>query len=97
MKKFIVERNLPGAENLSPVELRSLAQTFCDCAEQLEKTYVWIQSFITGDKIYCLVLAESEDIVRRHARLGKLPVNSISEVKAIIDPVTPTLLNHNAS
>ena len=86
MKKYIVERNLPGAENLSPAELQSLAQTFCDVACKLEGIYIWVQSFITEDKIYCIVLAESEETVRTHARMGRFPVNLISEVKTIIDP-----------
>jgi len=86
MKKYIVERNLPGAENLSHDELQSLAQTFCDVAGKLEGIYIWLQSFITKDKIYCVVLAESEEAIRAHARIGKLPINVISEVKTIIDP-----------
>ena len=86
MKKYIVERNLPGAENLSHDELQSLAQTFCDVAGKLEGIYIWVQSFITEDKIYCVVLAESEDAIRAHARIGKVPVNVISQVKTIIDP-----------
>ena len=85
MKKFIVERNLPGAENLSPAELRSLAQTFCDVACNLTGIYIWIQSFITEDKIYCIVLSENVETIREHGRAGRIPVNTISEVRTIID------------
>jgi len=88
MKKFVVERNLPGAGNLSPEELQSITQTSNAAVTQLGKPYHWIESFITGDKIYCVHVAESEEVVREHARLGKFPVNTISEVKAIIDPST---------
>lgn len=88
MKKFVVERNLPGAGNLSEQELQSIAETSCNAISRLEKPYHWIQSFITGDKIYCIHIAESEEVIREHARLGKFPVNSICEVKTIIDPVT---------
>jgi len=88
MKKYVVERNLPGAENLSGIELQNLAQTFCDAACELGERYVWLQSFITQDKIYCIVLAESEDVVREHARRGKIPVNIISEMKTTISPAT---------
>jgi hypothetical protein len=87
MKKFVVERNLPGAGNLSAEELQAISQTSCEAIDNLGKPYHWIQSFITGDKIYCIHIAESEEVVREHARLGKFPVNTISEVKAIIDPV----------
>ncbi len=91
MKKYIVERNLPGAENLSTAELQALAQTFCDTACKLEGTYIWLESFMTEDKIYCIVEAESKEIIREHARLGNIPVNTISEVRTIIDQGTAVL------
>lgn len=88
MKKFIIERNLPGAGNLSAEELQAISQTSCDVVSQLGKPYHWIQSFVTDDKIYCVHIAESEEVVREHARMGKFPINSIAEVKAVIDPLT---------
>jgi hypothetical protein len=88
MKKFVVERNLPGAGNLSAEELRAIAKTSCDVVNQMGKPYHWIQSYITGDKIYCIHIAESEEVIREHAKLGKFPVNSVNEVKTIIDPVS---------
>ena len=88
MKKFVIERNLPGAGNLSPEELQAISQTSCETVNQLGKPYHWVQSFVTGDKIYCVHIAESEEVVREHARLGKFPINTVSEVKAIIDPTT---------
>lgn len=88
MKKFVVERNLPGAANLTPEELQAISQTSCEAIIQLGKPYHWVQSFITGDKIYCIHIAESEEVIREHARLGNFPINTVSEVKAIIDPVT---------
>jgi hypothetical protein len=88
MKKFIVERNLPGAGNLSPEELQAISRTSCDAIDQLKQPYHWIESFITGDKIYCVHIAKNAQAVREHSRLGKFPINTISEVKAIIDPTT---------
>ena len=88
MKKFVVERNLPGAGSLSAQELQVMSETSCNAISQVGKPYHWVQSFITGDKIYCIHIAESEEVIREHARLGKFPVNTISEVKTIIDPVT---------
>jgi len=85
MKKFVIERNLPGAENLSSEELQALAQTFCDSEAKVEEGYVWMHSYITGDKIYCIALAENEEAIRMHARAGNIPVNTISEVKTVID------------
>ena len=88
MKKFVVERILPGAGNLTPEELQSISQTSCKVVGQLGKPYHWIQSFITDDKIYCIHIAESEAVVREHARLSKLAINTVAEVKATIDPIT---------
>ena len=88
MKKFVVERNFPGAGNLTAEELQSISQTSCEAIDKLKKPYYWLQSFITGDKIYCIHIAESEEVIREHAKLGKFPINIISEVKTIIDPLT---------
>lgn len=88
MKKFVVERNLPGAGNMSPEELQAISETSCAVVSGLGKPYYWIQSFVTNDKIYCIHIAESEEVIREHARIGNFPVNSIAEVKAIIDPLT---------
>ena len=92
MKKFIIERILPGAGNLSPEELQSISKTSCEVVTQLGKPYHWIQSFVTDDKIYCVHVAESESVIREHARLGNFPINKVSEVKAVIDPQTSTHL-----
>ncbi len=88
MKKFVVERNLPGAGNLTPEELQTISQTSCEILNQLGKPYHWIQSFVTGDRIYCIHIAESEEVIREHARRCNFPVNTVAEVKAIIDPLT---------
>jgi hypothetical protein len=88
MKKFIIERNLPGAGNLSPEELQSIAQTSGKVIDQAGNSYQWIQSFVTEDKIYCVHIAESEEAVHAHSKLGNLPVHTVSEVKVVIDPPT---------
>jgi Protein of unknown function (DUF4242) len=92
MKKFVIERSLPGAGNLSPEELQSISQTSCEVVNQLGKPYHWIQSFVTDDKIYCIHIAESEEVIHEHARLGKFPANTIAEVKAVMDPLTSNKL-----
>ena len=88
MKKFVIERILPGAGNLSPEELQAISKTSCEVVAQLGKPYHWIQSFVTDDKIYCIHIAESEEMVREHARLCKIPINTVVEVKAVIDRTT---------
>jgi hypothetical protein len=88
MKKFVIERNLPGAGNLSAEELKAFARTSCEAAGQPGKPHRWIQSFITEDKIYCIHIAESAEVLREHAKNTRLPVNTITEIKFIIDPLT---------
>ena len=88
MKKFVIERNLPGAGNLSPAELQTIAQTSCNTISEMGQLYQWTQSFVTDDKIYCIHIAENEEAVREHARRGGFPINTVSEVKAVIDPAT---------
>ena len=92
MKKFMVERNMPGAGNLSAEELQTIAQTSCQIIDQMGKPYHWLESFITADKMYCVHIAETEQMVRLHSRLRKFPVNTISEVKMVFDPITYNLL-----
>jgi hypothetical protein len=92
MKKFLIERNLPGAGNLTPQELQDIARASCEVVCQLGRPYHWIQTFVTQDKLYCIHIAESEELVREHARLGKFPINTISEVMTVIDPLTSNLL-----
>lgn len=88
MKKFLIERELPGAGSLSAEDLQAISQTSCDVVNGLGKPYHWVQSYVTGDKIYCIHIAESEVVVRQHAAKGKFPVTSIAEVTTIIDPTT---------
>jgi len=92
MKKFIIERNLPGAGNLTPEELQIISEASCDAIARLGKPYHWIQSYITNDRIYCVHIAESEAVVREHAKLANVPINTVNEVITIIDPVTSNAL-----
>lgn len=88
MPKYVVEREVPGASNLSVEELRAIAQTSNSVLDEMDVPYHWVQSFVAGDKIYCVHIAPDEETVREHARRGGFPANSISEVKAMIDPTT---------
>jgi hypothetical protein len=88
MKKFMIERNLPGAGNLTPAELQQISQTSCGVLRNMGPEIQWQQSFVTGDKIYCVYLAPNEEMVLEHARQGGFPANMVSEIKTIIDPVT---------
>jgi hypothetical protein len=86
MKKFIIERNFPGAGNLTQQELQAMSSLSCHAILRLGNSYHWIQSYITEDKIYCIHIARNEDFLRHHARMGNFPIHMIAEVKTIIDP-----------
>jgi hypothetical protein len=88
MPKFIIERDLPGAAQLSAEELAVITQTSNKVLKEMGLPYHWVQSFVAGDKIYCIHIAPDEDAVREHAQRGGFPADLITEVKAIIDPAT---------
>lgn len=91
MRKFIIEREIPGAENLTDEELRNIAVTSNKAVEDLNAPYHWIQTYVAGNKLYCVHVAEDEEAVREHARLGGFPVNLVTEVKAIFDSSTASV------
>lgn len=88
MNRFIIERELPGAGSLSADELQAISQKSCQVLAELGTDVQWQHSYVTTDKIYCVYLAASEDLVREHARRGGFPANTISQVSVIIDPTT---------
>ena len=88
MPKYVIERELPGAGQLSPQELQGIAQTSCGVLRQLGPEVQWVQSYVTADKIYCVYIAPNEQLVREHAQKGGFPANAINQVTTIIDPTT---------
>ena len=88
MPKYVIEREIPGAGNLSQAELQGISQKSCGVLQELGPQVQWIHSYVTGDKIYCVYHAANADLVRKHAELGGFPANAINEVKNVIDPAT---------
>ena len=87
MPKFPIEREIPGAGNLTPAELRSVSQKSCSVIRTLPGVQ-WVESFVTDNKIYCVYIAPNEQAVRDHATQGGFPANSISVIRRMIDPTT---------
>ena len=85
MPKFIIERQVPGAANFSVEDLRALSKKSREVLCTLGSDIQWIHSYVAGDKIFCIYLAPSADLIREHARLGGFPANSITEISSIID------------
>ena len=88
MPKFVIEREMSGAGQLSAAELQGASQNSCGVLSQMGPQIQWVQSFVTGDKIYCVYIAPTEEMVRQHADKAGLPANRISAVTAVIDPTT---------
>ena len=88
MPKYVIERDIPGAGDLTPEELKAISQTSCGVLRNLGPSIQWVQSYVTQDKIYCVYNAPNEDLVREHAAQGGFPANRISRVLSTIDPVT---------
>jgi hypothetical protein len=88
MPKYVIERELPGAGDLSAEELQGISQTSCGVLNDMGPSIQWVDSQVTDDKIYCTYTAPNEEMIRRHAEQGGFPANKVSEVRATIDPTT---------
>ena len=88
LKKFIIERDIPGAGDLSQEQLREVSRNSRKSLERLGPQIQWLHSFVTDDKVYCVYLAPDEDTVRKHAEMTGIPANRISAVRRLIDPST---------
>ncbi|MDT7689028.1 MAG: hypothetical protein QOJ70_3296 [Acidobacteriota bacterium] len=88
MPKFLIEREINGAGDLSAGELQAVSQKSCGVLRELGPQIQWVESYVTGDKIYCVYIAPDEAMVREHAARGGFPANRVSEIKRMIDPTT---------
>jgi len=88
MPKYVIEREIPGAGKLSSQELKGISQKSCGVLNKMGPQIQWLQSYVTGDKIYCVYIAPNEKMVREHAKQGGFPANRVSEVASVIDPTT---------
>ena len=88
MPKFLIEREIPGIGNLSDAEIREAARKSVAVLRSMGPEIQWLQSYVTGDKLYCVYLAPDETTIREHAKRGGFPANRISAVRRMIDPST---------
>jgi hypothetical protein len=86
--KFLIEREIPGAGGLSAEELQSISQKSCGVLREMGPQIQWVESYVTGDKVYCVYIAPDEAAVREHATRGGFPANRVSEIRRMIDPTT---------
>jgi len=88
MQKYIIEREIPGAGKFSAEHLKEISQASCGVLSNMGTGIQWVHSYVAGDKIYCIYNAQNEDLIREHATKGHFPVNAVTVVSAMIDPVT---------
>jgi hypothetical protein len=88
MPKYIIERDSPGAGQLTPEDLKGISQKSCSVLRTLGPEIQWIESYVTDDKVYCVYRAPSEELIREHATQGGFPITSIRTVHTMIDPTT---------
>ena len=86
MLKFVIEREIPNAGDLSDAELQAISRKSLQVLEELGPKIHWLHSYITGDKVYCVYLATDEAIIQEHARRVGVPANRVSVVRRLIDP-----------
>src|ERR1700730_2575815 len=88
MKTYLIEREIPGAGKLTADQLKAISQTSCTVLKEMGPQIQWIQSYVTGNKIYCIYKAENEELIREHAKKGGFPANFIMEISSVISPAT---------
>ena len=88
MPKYLIERDILGAGKLTAAELQGISQKSCGVLRGMGPQIQWLQSYVTGDKVYCVYIAPNEAAVREHASKGGFPANRVSQITTIIDPTT---------
>jgi hypothetical protein len=88
MKRYVIEREIPGVDRMTRDDLGGAAKTSNDALAQLAPRVQWVHSYVAKDKTFCIYLAENEDAIREHARISGFPANKITETTGMIDPTT---------
>jgi hypothetical protein len=88
MKTYVIERNIPGAGQFTPEKLKDISKTSCSVLREMGPGIQWVQSYVTGDKIFCVYKAENIDLLKEHAKKGGFPITNIYEVSSVISPAT---------
>lgn len=86
MKKFLIERHIPGAGKMGMSEIRTVARKSVNVLADLGVQIQWVESYISADKMFCIYLASDEDLIREHSRLTGIPFSTITEITKKIDP-----------
>ena len=88
MPKFLIERDIPGAGDLSAEDPQGISQKSCGVLKELGPAIQWVESYVTDDKVYCVYIAPDQTLIEQHAQLGGFPANRISQIRTTIDPTS---------
>ena len=88
MRKYIIERELPAIGSAERETLKEAAAKSNAVLQQLSPAIQWVESYVAGDKTFCVYLADNEDVIRKHSELSGFPANKITEIRKMIDPTT---------
>lgn len=88
MRTYLIERDIPGAGNLTAADLKGISRKSCSVLKEMGSGIEWVQSYVTGNKVYCVYKAENEALLKEHASKGGFPITSIMEIGSTISPAT---------
>ncbi len=88
MPKYVIEREIPNAGQLTAEQLKAISQTSCGVLSHMGPSIQWLHSYVTENKIYCVYIAPNKDLVLEHAKQGGFPANVVTEISTVIDPTT---------
>ena len=88
MKTFLIEREIPALGTFNHEQLKDISQKSCSVLNQMGPQIQWLQSYVTGNKLFCVYKAANEELIREHARKGGFPANTITEISSVISPAT---------
>jgi hypothetical protein len=88
LRKFIIERDIPKVGTFERDQLRGAAAKSNEVLRQLGPDIQWVESYVAGDKTFCVYMAKDEAIIRKHAEISGFPATKVTEVRKMIDPTT---------
>ena len=88
LRRYVIERDIPQIGSAGREAFKATAKKSNEVLKTLGPEIQWVESYVTGDKIFCVYLAKDEAIIRKHAEMGGFPANKIMEVRRVIDPTT---------
>ncbi len=88
LRKYIIERDIPKVGSFEREQLRGAATKSNEVLQELGPDIQWVESYVAGDKTFCVYLAQDEDIIRKHAQISGFPATKITEIRKMIDPTT---------